>query len=238
MESLLIFREETQTNLTGQSMTIKLGTGSDNDIVIQGETVSRTHASIESPNDGGYVLIDLDSKNGTFVNNRRILKRPITVDDQIRLGSHAIDSTAIFDQIKKIQDKHRTDYTQEYSTMFTDFESYQDQKDRIVKKPMGPLVLRVVLSMIVIILLIGFRAHIPDAMIYPLILGVGLVTMVASSFSGSTKKKNDQLAHLRLAFEETLVCPKCECKLINENLTYLKGRKKCINGKCDATYEG
>jgi DNA-binding NtrC family response regulator len=50
---------------------IRIGAMEDNDIVLRDETVSRYHAKIVQE-DSGYVLVDLRSTNGTFINKVRI----------------------------------------------------------------------------------------------------------------------------------------------------------------------
>jgi hypothetical protein len=61
----------------------KVGT----DVVIDDRTVSRLHASIEQVN-GGWLIEDLGSRNGTFVNGDRIhASRAIHDGDEIRLGA-------------------------------------------------------------------------------------------------------------------------------------------------------
>jgi len=49
-------------------------------------TVSRRHAVIEVAG-GGYVLRDLGSSNGTFVNGARVSERPLQPGDEITLGA-------------------------------------------------------------------------------------------------------------------------------------------------------
>lgn len=58
----------------------------DCDIVLKDDTISRSHASIINSN-GEYYIQDLNSTNGTFVNNQRISQTPLTDGDNIRLGS-------------------------------------------------------------------------------------------------------------------------------------------------------
>jgi len=50
---------------------IRIGAMDDNDIVLRDDTVSRHHAKIVQENTG-YVLMDLNSTNGTFINKVRI----------------------------------------------------------------------------------------------------------------------------------------------------------------------
>ncbi|MBX7044260.1 MAG: FHA domain-containing protein [Ignavibacteria bacterium] len=56
------------------------------DLVLKDDTVSRRHASIMN-NGGNYLLQDLGSTNGTFVNNKRISQAALSNGDRIRFGN-------------------------------------------------------------------------------------------------------------------------------------------------------
>jgi hypothetical protein len=56
------------------------------DIVIDDSTVSRQHARVRLE-DGRFVLYDLASSNGTFVNDQQIQKQPLLDGDRVRFGS-------------------------------------------------------------------------------------------------------------------------------------------------------
>lgn len=70
----------------------RIGRGAENDICIDDELVSREHAILElvrSEQDGEtthFILRDLDSTNGTFVNHERIKATVIEAGDTIRIG--------------------------------------------------------------------------------------------------------------------------------------------------------
>jgi adenylate cyclase len=51
----------------------RLGRGSENHIVIEGAKASRKHAAIHAQDDTEFWLIDLGSRNGTFLNGKRIM---------------------------------------------------------------------------------------------------------------------------------------------------------------------
>ena len=50
---------------------VSLGRGEDNDIVIPHASVSRAHARL-ARRDGSFVLTDLNSTNGSYVNNQPV----------------------------------------------------------------------------------------------------------------------------------------------------------------------
>jgi Inner membrane component of T3SS, cytoplasmic domain len=64
-----------------------LGTAPECDIVIRDSTVSAKHASLRYK-DGKFILSDLDSSNGTFLNDRSepIAREEIKDNDLIRVG--------------------------------------------------------------------------------------------------------------------------------------------------------
>ncbi len=75
---------------------ILLGRHRSADIQFPDLSVSRYHAVLTF-SDGVFLLEDLNSKSGTFLNGKRIRSAVINVDDEIRLGAVAF-------QIKKIKE--------------------------------------------------------------------------------------------------------------------------------------
>ena len=71
---------------------VKIGRRADNDIVIDDELISKAHAVIEKTklsSEGDlyrYTIRDLDSTNGTYVNDERIEQAPLWNGDLIRMG--------------------------------------------------------------------------------------------------------------------------------------------------------
>jgi hypothetical protein len=63
-----------------------IGRTSDNDIAVNVKAVSRRHARVEVTAEG-YLLKDLGSGNGTFVNDKRIDERVLVEGDRVRLGT-------------------------------------------------------------------------------------------------------------------------------------------------------
>jgi FHA domain len=68
---------------------VTIGAAGSNDVVISWDrTVSRLHAVVERIGEVGWVVRDLSSRNGTFVNGERIWQEhPVTSGDEIRVGS-------------------------------------------------------------------------------------------------------------------------------------------------------
>src|SRR5262245_27763727 len=65
---------------------IILGRGDDSDIAVQDFSVSRRHSRFDLDY-GGYVVSDLGSTNGTFVNDKPADGTPLTDGDYLRVGN-------------------------------------------------------------------------------------------------------------------------------------------------------
>ncbi|HEV8486088.1 MAG TPA: adenylate/guanylate cyclase domain-containing protein [Blastocatellia bacterium] len=83
--------------ITGQKSEFELGldeirigrAAGRNDVVLNDERVSRQHATIRR-SDNAFVLNDLESANGTFVNGLRINERLLSNHDTISIGNFAL----------------------------------------------------------------------------------------------------------------------------------------------------
>jgi diguanylate cyclase (GGDEF)-like protein len=74
--------------VSGAQMVI--GRSAEADIRIDDEGISRKHAEIVRGDDGTIEIVDLDSRNGTFVNMKRIERQVLGDGDKIQLGAVTI----------------------------------------------------------------------------------------------------------------------------------------------------
>ena len=90
MPKLVVFRGdavESETRLAGN--TVRIGRHSSNDVVLDDSLngVSRFHAEIRLEG-GRYVIADLKSRNGVYINQRRIKgKAPLAIGVPVTIGS-------------------------------------------------------------------------------------------------------------------------------------------------------
>lgn len=66
--------------------TIVIGRSPSNDIVLKEPKVSRRHAEIQSVG-GRYIILDLESSNGTYVAGKKVTERVLQPNDEITIGN-------------------------------------------------------------------------------------------------------------------------------------------------------
>jgi hypothetical protein len=72
------------------------------DIVVAAPQVSARHAQIEHVRDDLYMLTDLGSSNGTWVNDQRVTSAFVRSSDRIRLGSQTVELQHWLSRIPRI----------------------------------------------------------------------------------------------------------------------------------------
>jgi hypothetical protein len=83
---LVLVENGRETSFPLSRDTCTLGRHRNNDIVITDPKVSSFHARIDRTPDG-FVLVDLKSRNGSFVNGQRIESALLQTGDEVRLGA-------------------------------------------------------------------------------------------------------------------------------------------------------
>ena len=84
------FLEDVEGGRTPLGASCAIGRVAGNEIVIDGDRVSRRHAVIHRREAGEYWLMDLGSRNGTFLNRRRLLQPAKLSDgDEIEIGGRS-----------------------------------------------------------------------------------------------------------------------------------------------------
>ncbi len=83
---LSIERDGKRTEMTLEGDTLLLGRGSDCDLCLDDAKASRHHCRLERLG-GELFLVDLDSANGTWIENERIDRRPLAFGESFTVGS-------------------------------------------------------------------------------------------------------------------------------------------------------
>ena len=81
--------------------TVTLGSAGENDMIVDDETVSRNHCRIFME-DGHYMVKDLDSTNGTFVNRVRIREAWLKPGCTLHLGRAELRFTPVEQKVEVV----------------------------------------------------------------------------------------------------------------------------------------
>jgi len=84
--------------------TYGLGRSKESEIVLSDSMISRLHAKIEyNPVDGTFTVEDLESQNGVYVNDQKIVGTEIINEsDEIKLGETIIEIKSSFDDLTRV----------------------------------------------------------------------------------------------------------------------------------------
>jgi pSer/pThr/pTyr-binding forkhead associated (FHA) protein len=88
-EIVVKFEDKIIERIVTEKKRITIGRTHENDIVLENRGVSRKHAMIEF-SDKATVIIDNESLNGTFVNNRKISEEVLRSEDTITIGKYSL----------------------------------------------------------------------------------------------------------------------------------------------------
>ena len=86
---ILEFNQEVLKDYPVRSRSITIGRQEDNTIVLDNPRVSSYHARIDKTG-SDYILTDLQSTNGTFLNNENVVSQKLLHGDRIRIGEHIL----------------------------------------------------------------------------------------------------------------------------------------------------
>lgn len=218
-------------------ITLSIGHKPSNDIVLEHETISSTHAYLMMLPNNTFELSDAGSTNGIFVNNRKIKRKIVDEKDQVIIGGLVADMHSI---LAKAREKHfaeKIDFSEEYKTIVDTLTIYSKQKDKLSGNSTRGNLIRVGLSLVFICILLFTPDLIKDPTTkYILIMLLGLIPVFTGLFADSGEKKRTKQDLLKLQYEDEIRCPKCKGSLIRYTPSYLIHKGKCPNEKCNAKF--
>jgi pSer/pThr/pTyr-binding forkhead associated (FHA) protein len=88
-EIIVKYEDKIIERIVSEKKRMTIGRTNDNDIVLENRGVSRRHAQIEF-NDNAAVIIDNESLNGVFINNRKITEELLRDNDVITIGKYSL----------------------------------------------------------------------------------------------------------------------------------------------------
>ncbi|MDQ3682172.1 MAG: RDD family protein [Bacteroidota bacterium] len=78
--------------------TVVIGSGRESDVVFNDPQISPRHCQISKAENGGYLIVDLDSVTGTYINNTRVAKGYAVDSDSIKIGNKVFQITSKIDE--------------------------------------------------------------------------------------------------------------------------------------------
>jgi len=101
---ILVFNKKVIKEYPFDKENMTIGRNEGNDIVVDNLAVSGLHARIDKTQDT-YILTDLQSTNGTFVNDKRITSHRLHHKDKIIIGKHLLFFALTKEEEVKAKDK-------------------------------------------------------------------------------------------------------------------------------------
>lgn len=214
-------------------MTIRIGKSSDNDYVVDDESVSRHHARLMKDSEGFWILEDLESANGTFVNGVQVLRKRVKPTDEISLGNgFKLDFNTVL--------KAGNDYSREFDALKDVYDNYIKEKIRIQSSNQFKTRLFQALPFAIpgiIGVLLGFLGK-GSAEWFTVSLLVTICAPVVGIYMGARQSARvpKELQELTNRFKIKYVCPKCGAFLGEVPWESLKNRKCCPVSSCRAKW--
>lgn len=213
-------------------MIISIGKANDNDFVVNDPHVSRHHARLIKEEDY-FILEDIGSTNGTFVNDVQIMKKKVFPTDQIMLGDNY---RLILSDVQKAVN----DYTSEFLLLKDVYDKYVQSKVKI--QASNQFKTRIFQSIPfaipgVIGVFIGFLGK-GSPELFLLSLCVVILAPTVGIYLGAKQsaKTPQQLQDAVNQFKINYVCPKCGTFLGEIPWESLRNRKQCPVSSCKAKW--
>ncbi len=207
---------------------ISIGRNQGNDVILHNDKVSGVHARAFYNDNEEIVLEDLDSRNGTFIDGRKIKQTVIGEKSAIILGDELIDFSEIS---MKLRHKNR-DFTEEFSRLKEVYSKFRDDLERIRKQDEKKnFIIRLGFSLVPLLFLLFFNKSIPQNLRILFYTGSPVIFMVISYFKQLSSKSKRQIEEISEQFLKEYKCPSCRCSLGNASWNLLADQKMCFTCK-------
>lgn len=215
-------------------MDILVGRSGNQKLAITDKSVSREHCRLTLMENGNYTLENL-SANGTFVNEKDVIKTVVTPETQIRLGTRFVCLVKDLLPSNESDEQPKANTTDSYDLFIgleKVYENYIQEKIRIQQEASKANFMRTIPGMITggvfaITMVLGSS---PAVNFFRIITGLGAAILIAYSASKAYKAQNDtpeKIEALNRKFQTDYVCPICGNFLGFLPFELLKKRNQC-----------
>ena len=198
-----------------QKQSIKIGRNNNNTIIVEhNNKISREHAEIIKFSENEFLIKDLDTTHGTFVNGNRIKQTQLTIDSKLQVGEFELDTKLILSKLNSDDFSKQIKYDdllknkviiEEFLKLENIYEQYKKDKRKIERE--GGLTKT------------GLRA------------GLALIPIVGNAIgimAGGTLDNRKDIDELNEKFKLEYVCPKCYKHFGQEPFENIKKRGYCF----------
>lgn len=207
----------------------QVGRAAENDILLEAKTVGRHHARLTQLAPNNFLLEDLDSKHGTWVNGVRVARKLVAAGDRIRFAETEYALTALLTLARPAQraKQNPLDYTSEFSALKIVYEQYPvlrkncQNRDKLIRTA------SVVLSSVV-----GVSAMLTSGPVgLPLLQvlsGAGLGVLIPA-LSSTLLSTDEKIELLDKEYRNQYRCPNPDCQdpFGNREWEQLARQKSC-----------
>lgn len=237
-----------------QLITYTIGRRSDNAIVVSSVKISGQHARLIQCTDSQFLLEDLASKNGTFVNRVRITRKVVDKNDTIRLADtdYTVDQLLTLqhaDPTKPIEsilpespvkppvpvvDTRALDFTREFARLQQVYEQYpklrRDCRNREKMIRTGSAVLSSVVGVSAALTTGG------GALVFIQLLSSAGLGMLIPTLCSTLLSTDEKLEIIDKEYRDRYRCPNPTCRdpFMNREWTLLAQQKTCR--RCQAVW--
>lgn len=191
-------------------MEIIVGKQGNQKIAITDATVSRKHCKLTEQSDGSFWLEDLNSTNGTFVGDQRIIKTKVYRTTIITIGSLNVSVESLIGP----KQEPEKDYTQDFQKLKSIYDNYHQELLRLEKserlknfyRSLPPTISTAVFALT--LLLDGDSAYTIRAVMG--VISVAFIVWATVGAFKSNQKTPEERQKLHKQFQIDYVCPKCK----------------------------
>ncbi len=90
----MVLKMNTLKSLIEKKSTVTIGNSKDNDWTVDRADISPKHCQISKTGMDQYIIVDLGSENGTFLNNEKVSYSVLTENDFIKIGNYIFQLTS------------------------------------------------------------------------------------------------------------------------------------------------
>lgn len=213
--------------------------------IVNHSSVSGKHARLTRRADNTFLLEDLNSTNGTYVNGVRIVSKSIQKDDQVYVAQCSVDLSSCFSEQSHAQTSGKNESAKNYSREFARLKQvyldYNRQKIEVQSRIQSKVMLMRSLPMAIPAILTVASAFIEGKMGFVPIIGgilslIGLIWGIQAA-SKEQSKVPALMQEIEDQFKIDYVCPHCKGFLGNLPWENIYNRGCCSYGNCKAKFK-